>query len=175
MDSVYVLITSEVGRDDSIIALLKNIENVKEAHGTFGSYDIITKLEANNEDELQNTISKHIRKIQLIRSTLTLSVQKNAFRKTNDDENEVLAKHMAHAYILINCTKLDLERIVKDLQKIPEVIECNSLFGSFELICKVVAPSYNDISEIVSKKIRKIPGIKSTVTLNVIENQGFNK
>ncbi len=49
------------------------------------------------------------------------------------------------------------------------------LIGSYEIICKITAPTYNDISEIISKKIRKIPGIKSTVTINIINNQGFSR
>ncbi|NDB47376.1 MAG: AsnC family transcriptional regulator, partial [Nitrososphaeria archaeon] len=35
-------------------------------------------------------------------------------------------------------------------------------------ICNVMAPTYTEISDLVTKKIRKLPGIKSTVTLNVI-------
>jgi hypothetical protein len=38
-----------------------------------------------------------------------------------------------------------------------------------------MSPTFNDISEIVSKKVRKIHGIKSTNTINVINNQGFSR
>lgn len=55
------------------------------------------------------------------------------------------------------------------------MIEDDDLIGSFEIICKLVAPTYNDISDIISKKIRKIINIKSTITLNVVGNQGFTK
>ncbi|MBL7018810.1 MAG: Lrp/AsnC ligand binding domain-containing protein, partial [Nitrosopumilus sp.] len=49
------------------------------------------------------------------------------------------------------------------------------LVGNYEIICKIAAPTYNDISEIISKKIRKMPGIKSTITINVVNNQGFSR
>jgi DNA-binding Lrp family transcriptional regulator len=49
------------------------------------------------------------------------------------------------------------------------------LIGSFEILCTIVAPTYNEISDVVTNKIRKIPNIKSTITLNVVENQGFRK
>ena len=44
--------------------------------------------------------------------------------------------------------------------------------GSYGIISKVAAPTYNDISDIVTKKIRRIENIKDTITLNVIEEQG---
>ncbi len=61
------------------------------------------------------------------------------------------------------------------MEKIPEVVEADILVGTYEIICKIAARTYNEISEIVSKKIRKIPGIKATITINVINNQGFNR
>ncbi|MDX1595571.1 MAG: Lrp/AsnC ligand binding domain-containing protein [Nitrosopumilaceae archaeon] len=175
MSKAYMLITSQVGKDDSIIALLRNIATVKEAHGAFGAYDIIVKLEADSEENLHDEISNKIRKIQEIRSTLTLLVKDNGFNKTTELEEEILKKHMTQAYVIIHCSKLNLTQIVQELKKIPEIIECDSLLGTYELICKMVAPSYDEISNLVSKKIRKISDIKATTTLNIIENQGFNK
>jgi DNA-binding Lrp family transcriptional regulator len=64
---------------------------------------------------------------------------------------------------------------LQELEKIPEIVEADNLIGSFEIICKLAAPTYNEISDIISKKIRKLPNIKSTITLNVIGNQGFSK
>jgi DNA-binding Lrp family transcriptional regulator len=64
---------------------------------------------------------------------------------------------------------------MKSLNEIPEVIEADILVGNFEIICKIAAPTYMDISEIISKKIRRINGIKSTITINVVSNQGFSK
>jgi len=82
---------------------------------------------------------------------------------------------MAQAFITICCTKSDESNIMKNLDGIPEVVEANILVGSFEIICKIVASTYNDISEIICKKIRKIPEIKSTTTINVVNNQGFSR
>ena len=82
---------------------------------------------------------------------------------------------MTQAFITIHGSKSDESSVMNKLEVIPEVIEADILVGNYEIICKIAAPTYNDISEIVGKKIRKIPGIKSTVTINVINNQGFNK
>ena len=91
MPKAYVLIVNESGTEDSIISNLNGIESVKEAHGTFGSYDILTKLESNGEQKIQQDISNKIRKIHNIRSTLTLLVnEKENFRKIGKSEKAVL-------------------------------------------------------------------------------------
>jgi DNA-binding Lrp family transcriptional regulator len=176
MEKAYVLIVNESGTEDSVISNLNNIQSVTSAFGTFGSYDILTKLESTDEVKIQHDISNGIRKISNIRSTLTLLVDKKpGILKTNKTEQEVLDAHMAQAFITIHCAKSDESNIMKSLNEIPEVIEADILVGNFEIICKIAAPTYNDISEIISKKIRRINGIKSTITINVVNNQGFSK
>jgi len=174
MSKAYVLIVNDTGTEDSVISNLNRIPSVTNAFGTFGTYDILTKLESPSEQVIQNDISNGIRKISNIRSTLTLLVDKKlGISKTNEIEQEVLDTHMTQAFVTIHCSKSDESRVMKNLEEIPEVIEADVLIGHYEIICKIAAPTYNDISEMVSKKIRKIPGIKSTITINVINNQGF--
>ena len=176
MPKAYVLISNESGTEDSVISNLNKIESVKEAHGTFGSYDILTKLESNDEQKIHHDIYNGIRKIQKIYSTLTLLVnEKESFRKITKSEKEVLEKYMAQAFVIIHCNRSQESTILQELKKITEVVEADNLIGSFEIICKLVAPTYNDISDIIGKKIRKITNIKSTITLNVVGNQGFSK
>jgi len=176
MVKAYVLIVNETGTEDSVISNLNNIPTVTNAFGTFGAYDILTKLVSSNDQDIHYDISNGIRKISNIRSTLTLLVdEKPGISKTNEIEQKVLDTHMAQAFITIHCSKSNEDTVMKGLEKIPEVVEADILVGNFEIICRIVAPTYNDISEIVSKKIRKIPGIKSTITINVVNNQGFSK
>ncbi|WP_316505340.1 Lrp/AsnC ligand binding domain-containing protein [Nitrosopumilus sp.] len=174
MAKVYVLIVIESGKEESVISNLNRISNVTQAFGTFGTYDILTKLESENESNIQNDILDGIRKISNIRSTLTLTVDKKpGISKTNETEQKVLDEHMAQAFITIHCPKSEEENVLQKLHDIHEVTEADVLIGNYEIICKLAAPTYNDISEIVSKKIRKISGIRSTVTINVINKQGF--
>lgn len=176
MQKAYVLLVNESGAEDSIISNLNKIESVKEAWGTFGPYDILTKLESGDEQKIQHEISNGIRRIQKINSTLTLLVnEKQNFRKITKIEKEVLEKYMSHAFVVIHCNRSQELSILQELEKITEVIEADSLIGSFEIICKIAAPTYNDISDIIGKKIRKIPNIKSTITLNAVMNQGFSR
>ncbi len=73
MQTAYVLINCELGKEKPIINSLKNMESVKEVHGTFGAYDIIAKVENSDRDRIRETITVDIRKLQYVRSTLTLT------------------------------------------------------------------------------------------------------
>ena len=72
MSSAYVLINCELGSEEEILYSLKHMESVKEVHGTFGAYDIIAKIENPDKDKLRETITWNIRKLEHVRSTLTL-------------------------------------------------------------------------------------------------------
>ena len=74
MAEAYVLMNCDLGAEDDVIGGLKQIEQVKEVHGTFGAYDIIVKAEAESADKLREAITWKIRKMAKIRSTLTLTV-----------------------------------------------------------------------------------------------------
>ena len=173
MAKAYVLMNCETGFEDSIISKLKLLDHVKETHGIFGTYDIITKLEADVEEKIQQTISKKIRQTDKIRATLTLIAQKSDLfrKKISSEEKSVLDEYMAQAYVIINCKKRQEENVVQILNTIPEVIENDMTIGSYGIISKIAAPTYNDISDIVTKKIRKLENIKESVTLNIIPEQ----
>ena len=74
MAQAYVLLNCELGAEEEIIGKLKELENVKEVHVTFGAYDITVKLEAETTEKLRETITQNLRKMDKIRSTLTLTV-----------------------------------------------------------------------------------------------------
>ena len=72
METAYVLVSCDLGSEDTIIEDLKHIESVREVSGTFGAYDIIAKIENPDREKLRETIIWNIRKLQHVRSTLTL-------------------------------------------------------------------------------------------------------
>ena len=74
MAEAYVLVNCDLGAEEEIISGLKQIEQVKEVHGTFGAYDIIAKVQTESADKLREAITWKIRKMDKIRSTLTLTV-----------------------------------------------------------------------------------------------------
>ena len=74
MNISYVLVQSTIGHDMEVVSALLKIDLIKEARGTFGYYDILVKIEAPSEKEIERVITKNMRKVKNINSTTTLSV-----------------------------------------------------------------------------------------------------
>ena len=74
MNIVYVLVQSVIGHEMEVLSELLKIDFVKEAKGTFGYYDILVKIEAASEKEIEKIITKKIRKVKNVNRTTTLSV-----------------------------------------------------------------------------------------------------
>jgi DNA-binding Lrp family transcriptional regulator len=72
MATAYVLINCDLGSEDRVLSELKAIKKIKETRGVFGAYDIVTKIEAPSSDMVKDIITSKIRRIDRIRSTLTL-------------------------------------------------------------------------------------------------------
>jgi len=72
MERAYVLINCDTGSEESIINKLKDMGSVKEVHGTFGVYDIIAKVETEKPEKIREAIIGDIRKLDHVKSTLTL-------------------------------------------------------------------------------------------------------
>ena len=72
MERAYVLINCDTGYEESIINLLKDMDSVKEVYGTLGVYDIIAKVESEKPEKIREAIIGDIRKLDHVKSTLTL-------------------------------------------------------------------------------------------------------
>jgi DNA-binding Lrp family transcriptional regulator len=72
MPKAYVLINVESGFEDDVLRELKSVEGVDEAYFSYGVYDIITKVKAETMELLKEMVTKHIRALPKVRSTLTL-------------------------------------------------------------------------------------------------------
>ena len=72
MPRAYVLINVESGSEDDVLKELKTIEGVEEAYFSYGVYDLITKIKADTMDKLKETVTRRIRTLSKVRSTLTL-------------------------------------------------------------------------------------------------------
>ena len=74
MNIVYVLVQSVIGHEMEVLSDLLKIDFVKEAKGTFGYYDILVKIEASSEKEIEKIVTKKVRKVKNVNTTTTLSV-----------------------------------------------------------------------------------------------------
>jgi DNA-binding Lrp family transcriptional regulator len=72
MPRAYVLINVESGSEDDVLKELKRVEGVEESYFSYGVYDIITKVKADTMDKLKELVTRRIRTLSKVRSTLTL-------------------------------------------------------------------------------------------------------
>jgi DNA-binding Lrp family transcriptional regulator len=74
MPTAYVLINCDLGSEEEIIKELKKLPEAVEVSGVYGVYDIIAKIRSDAMDKLRETITWHVRRIDKVRSTLTMIV-----------------------------------------------------------------------------------------------------
>ena len=55
METAYVLLNCDLGYEEVIIENLEHIDSVKEVHGVYGAYDIITKVESTDKEKLRKS------------------------------------------------------------------------------------------------------------------------
>jgi DNA-binding Lrp family transcriptional regulator len=72
MPTAYVFINYEIGAEQNILNKLKAAPGVTEASEVNGVYDIVVKITSDSLDSLKDTITRNIRTIDTVRSTLTL-------------------------------------------------------------------------------------------------------
>jgi DNA-binding Lrp family transcriptional regulator len=74
LTSAYVLINTEIGSEEDVLSQLKQIPLVKEAHLVYGVYDIVALVEAPDLDKLKEAVTWKVRKLDKVRSTLTMII-----------------------------------------------------------------------------------------------------
>jgi DNA-binding Lrp family transcriptional regulator len=74
MDKAYMLISCEIGEEQSLCLQLKNIPEVKDCMITYGNYDVVAKFVTDTPSQMNEIIISKIRKLQNIKSTITLRV-----------------------------------------------------------------------------------------------------
>ena len=74
MPMAYVLITTESGAVDNVLASLTKMDSVKETYMVYGVYDIIATVKADTMDKLKEIVTWNLRSLDQVRSTLTMIV-----------------------------------------------------------------------------------------------------
>jgi DNA-binding Lrp family transcriptional regulator len=74
MPLAFVLINADLGTEEELIKELKKIEEVREVYVVYGVYDVIAKIQADTMDKVKDTITWKIRRLDKVRSTLTMIV-----------------------------------------------------------------------------------------------------
>jgi DNA-binding Lrp family transcriptional regulator len=72
MPRAFVLINVESGSEDEVLVELRKIEGVEESYFSYGVYDLVTKIKADTMEQLKEMVTRRIRALSKVRSTLTL-------------------------------------------------------------------------------------------------------
>lgn len=82
MPTAFVLINTEIGSEADVLKDLKKVEGVEEAYAVYGVYDIIARIKADTMDKLKETVTWRVRRLDKVRSTLTMIVVEEASTTT---------------------------------------------------------------------------------------------
>jgi DNA-binding Lrp family transcriptional regulator len=74
MPTAFVLINTEIGSEADVLKDLKKVEGVEEANAVYGVYDIIARVKADTMDRLKEIVTWKVRRLDKVRSTLTMIV-----------------------------------------------------------------------------------------------------
>jgi len=74
MPIAFVLINAEIGSENEVLVELKKVEGIEEAYSVYGVYDVIAKVKADTMDKLKDVVTWRIRRLNKVRSTLTMIV-----------------------------------------------------------------------------------------------------
>jgi DNA-binding Lrp family transcriptional regulator len=70
----YVLLNTEMGFEDKVLEEVKKVDAVCEAYMVYGVYDVVAKVGADTLDMLKEVVTRNMRTLDKVRSTLTMIV-----------------------------------------------------------------------------------------------------
>ena len=78
---------------------------------------------------------------------------------------------MSSAIVLIN-TEIGAEsEVINALTKIEGIREIYEVYGMYDIVVRVEAESHEALRELVINKIRRIPQVRGTTTMIIIESK----
>ena len=78
---------------------------------------------------------------------------------------------MAKAHVLLSCDMGSEEFVIEELKSIIGVKEVHGIFGAYDIIASLETKTVDDLRQLIALKIRKIPNVRSTLTLMTIGDQ----
>lgn len=74
MAHAFVAIHCKTGKEPQVIRKLLEIKGIREVTGVLGLYDIMVRVEAENSTMLERVVTRDIRKVPYVLTTMTLVV-----------------------------------------------------------------------------------------------------
>ena len=74
MEKAFILLSCEIGTEHDLAKQLSKINEIKNVMITYGEYDIVIEAETDDAEKMDELITSQIRKLEKIRTTITLRV-----------------------------------------------------------------------------------------------------
>jgi DNA-binding Lrp family transcriptional regulator len=74
MPLAFVLVNVEAGADKEVLENVRKIPEVKASYLVYGVYDIVAMVESDTLENLREMVTKKIRQLDKVRSTMTMIV-----------------------------------------------------------------------------------------------------
>ncbi len=82
---------------------------------------------------------------------------------------------MPSAIVLVNAEIGSEEEVFNEICKVEGVTEAYIVYGVYDIIVKIEADTMDKLKEIIATKIRKLPKVRSTLTMIIVEGKEFKK
>ncbi|MDE1763700.1 MAG: Lrp/AsnC ligand binding domain-containing protein [Thaumarchaeota archaeon] len=81
-----------------------------------------------------------------------------------------LDKTQARAYLMINCESGAEVHVLDEIRTFPEIKESTLTIGRHDILALVQASTPDELRDVISMKVRKIPEVRCTTTLVCTES-----
>jgi len=68
----FVLLNTELGMESKIIEALNGVDEITNIHSLYGIYDLIIEMEADSMDKIKEVVFNKVRRLDNVKSTITL-------------------------------------------------------------------------------------------------------
>ncbi|HBZ33603.1 MAG TPA: transcriptional regulator [Bacteroidales bacterium] len=68
-----------------------------------------------------------------------------------------------------------MDKVIEELKKIPQVVECHSITGAYSLLLKIYTKDNRQLMNLILDKISTINGVSHTETMHVSLNEHFRR
>ena len=78
--------------------------------------------------------------------------------------------YMPRAFVLVNAELGFETKLADEMKVISGVRNAYTIYGVYDILVKVEAPTMDKLKEFISTKIRRMRGVKSTLTMLIMED-----
>jgi len=82
---------------------------------------------------------------------------------------------MASAIVLINTDAGGEDEVFEKLKNMNEVTEVHVVYGVYDVVVKLESDSMDKLKDFVTNTIRKLPKVRSTLTMIIVEGKSIVK